>query len=389
MSGTSRAAVESMMRSLPMASSGGITGTEPVARMACLKRTTCGSSPPTRMLRESSKAPRPPMTATPFALATEASPRASLPTTRSAFHLRIGSSEMRASPKSTPNSLARSASPSTAATWRSALDGMQPSKRQAPPRRCPASITTVSRPSSAQRKAAEYPPGPPPSTATSTSVTRSPITMALPLREEGLGRFQAADDGLGEARAVRAVGHAVIEGEAQRKHGARHNLAAADHRLFPPPRHPENGHLRVVDDGNRPCAHKGADVRDGEAAPAQVVQGGLAVAHPLGERGQLAGQLHHGLLVHVANHRNDQAAFGGHRDAEMAVALENQLARPRIETRVELGTLAKRQRRRLEEEAREGEGDAVLLRRLEAPRHHGVEVGHVGLVEVRDVRDKG
>ena len=94
---------------------------------ACLKRSTCGSSPPTRMLRESSKAPTPPTTCTPLALATDARPRESRPTTRSAFHLRSGSSVMRGSPKSNPNSFARSASPITAATWRSALDGMQPS----------------------------------------------------------------------------------------------------------------------------------------------------------------------------------------------------------------------------------------------------------------------
>src|SRR5207244_514059 len=81
--------------------------------------------------------------------------RARLPTTRSAFHLRRASSAIRGSPKSTPKSLARSTSPRTAATWRSAFDGMHPSQRQAPPRRWLASTTTVSRPSSAQRNAAE------------------------------------------------------------------------------------------------------------------------------------------------------------------------------------------------------------------------------------------
>src|SRR5262252_10353415 len=69
----------------------------------------------------------------------------------------------------------------------------------------------------------------------------------------------------------------------------------------------------------------------------------------------------------------------------MAVALEDQLPRPRVEARVELWMLAKRQRRRFQQEARQGERDAVLLGRLEASRHHGVEVGDVGLVEVRDV----
>src|SRR5262249_47815465 len=89
-----------------------------------------------------------------------------------------GSSDTRGSPKSTPSSRARSASSISAATWSSAFDGMQPSKRQAPPRRLPASITTVSSPSSAPRNAAEEPPSPPPTPATAPSTTRSPITTA-------------------------------------------------------------------------------------------------------------------------------------------------------------------------------------------------------------------
>src|SRR5262249_23935081 len=145
------------------------------------------SSPSTRTVRASSKTPRPPTISTPFDLATLARPRASLPITRSDFHLRSGSSDTRGAPKSTPNSFARSASASTAATWSSALEGMQPSKRRAPPRRLPASTTTVSSPSSAQRNAAEYPPGPPPITTTSTSRTRSPITIASPPRREQPG----------------------------------------------------------------------------------------------------------------------------------------------------------------------------------------------------------
>ncbi len=133
---------------------GSVAGREPVATTACLKRTFWGASPSTRSVRESSKTARPPITSTPLDFATDASPRASLPTTRSLFHFRSGSSETRGSPKSTPNSRARAASARTAATWSSAFDGMQPSKRHAPPRRLPSSTTTVSRPSSAQRNAA-------------------------------------------------------------------------------------------------------------------------------------------------------------------------------------------------------------------------------------------
>jgi len=88
-------------------------------------------------------------------LATAARPRPSLPTTRSVVHFRTASSDTRGSPKSTPNSRARSAWPSTAATWSRALEGMQPSHRHTPPRRPEASTTMVSSPSSAQRNAAE------------------------------------------------------------------------------------------------------------------------------------------------------------------------------------------------------------------------------------------
>src|SRR4051812_22927849 len=205
---------------------GSAAGDEPVATMACLKVIFCGSSPVTRMLRESSKGARPPITSTFLPLATPASPRASLPITRSLFHLRSGSSEIRGSPKSTPNSLARSASLSTAATCSSAFDGMQPSKRHAPPRRLSRSTTTVSSPSSAHRNAAEYPPGPPPTTATSTSRTRSPITISE-AQQQRVRLLQALDDRGGKARAIDAVGHAVVEGERERQQQARHDVAAA------------------------------------------------------------------------------------------------------------------------------------------------------------------
>ena len=75
--------------------------------------------------------------------------------TRSSFQALSASIETFASPYSTPISLARSTSCITWATCNSAFDGMHPSKRQAPPRRLPASTTTVSRPSSAARNAAE------------------------------------------------------------------------------------------------------------------------------------------------------------------------------------------------------------------------------------------
>src|SRR6266850_968354 len=265
MSGSSSAAVESTMRSEASSRPGRRDGSEPVATIACLKRTFWGSSPSTRSSRELSNTARPPITSTPLPLATDASPRASRPTTRSAFHLRSGSSETRGSPNSTPISRARPASSISAATCSSALEGMQPSQRQAPPRRLPAT------------------------TATSTSITRSPITTAgsprrSPVEEQLLWTLEAAYDGRGEARTVGAVGDAVVERERDRQERPRHDLALEHHGLLAGARHAENGHLGVVDDRDRAGAAQRADVGDRERPTSQVVERGLALADTLGER---------------------------------------------------------------------------------------------------------
>src|SRR5690606_16525228 len=69
------------------------------------------------------------------------------------------------SPNETPQSCDRSStSLNTRATCSSALEGMQPRRRQVPPSRGSASTSVTSAPRSAAKNAAAYPPGPPPST---------------------------------------------------------------------------------------------------------------------------------------------------------------------------------------------------------------------------------
>ncbi len=62
----------------PAPAPGSGMGIDPVARIACSKRSFWGSSPSTRRVRESSNTARPPITSTPFARATESSPREEL-----------------------------------------------------------------------------------------------------------------------------------------------------------------------------------------------------------------------------------------------------------------------------------------------------------------------
>src|SRR5260370_849976 len=82
---------------------------------------------------------------------------------------------------------------------------------------------------------------------TSTPRSRSPITMSQ-LQQQLVRTLEQADDVGGEARAVGAVGDAMVEGKRQGKHQPRHDLAVANHGFLAPAGHAQDGDLRVVDD---------------------------------------------------------------------------------------------------------------------------------------------
>src|SRR5687768_2895005 len=105
-----------------------------------------------------------------------------------------------------PKSPARSTRWSTSALRRSALVGMQPQFRQTPPGRS-SSTAATERPSCAHRMAATYPPGPVPTTATST------LWAAIPLHEQAQRLFEQPLDVLQEPRTHGAVHHAMVAGD--------------------------------------------------------------------------------------------------------------------------------------------------------------------------------
>src|SRR5205814_3081355 len=212
--------------------------------------------------------------------------------------------------------------------------------------------------------------------------------LALPFEEELLGSLQPPHEVGGEARAVGAVGHAMVERERERGQPPRHDASLAHDGLLPRARDAEDRHLGVVDDRDRAGPAEGPDVGDGEGPAAEVLERGLAVAHALREGGERALERGQRLRVDGPDHGNDQAALGGHGDAEVAVGLHDQLARGGVEARVELGVVPERERRRLEEEAGQREGEAALARRLDVAPNDGVELGDVGAIEVRHVRDE-
>src|SRR5262245_5121060 len=149
---------------------------------------------------------------------------------------------MAAGPKITPASLASAASCSSVAIPSSALDGMHPTWRHSPPSALRVSTSTVSRPRSAARKAAAYPPGPPPSTTRSASRGSSPMTTgapSLPLEEEALGSLEEGDEIAGEACRLHPVDDAMVEGERQRQDKPRDDLAVSDDRRLTRAANPE------------------------------------------------------------------------------------------------------------------------------------------------------
>src|SRR5919108_4928574 len=132
-------------------------------------------------------------------------------------------------------------------------------------------------------------------TTTSTSRTRSPITIASSESQQQLGPLEPPHDRGGEAGAVRTVGDAVVERERHRQQQAWLDPSVAHDGLLAGPGNAENRDLRVVDDRDGAGAAERTDVGDRERPAAQVVERGLAVAHALGKRPELARDLHHRL----------------------------------------------------------------------------------------------
>jgi hypothetical protein len=111
----------------------------------------------------------------------------------------------------------------------------------------------------------------------------------------------------------------------------------------------------------------------------------LAVARELGELAHLLGDVGHGLLVDVADHRHHQAVRRVGGEADVPVVLQHQ--RVAVEAGVELGELLQRRHRRLHHERQHADLDARLLELLVHLHAELLEVGDVGLVVGRHVRD--
>ena len=175
--------------------------------------------------------------------------------------------------------------------------------------------------------------------------------------------------------------------QSQRRHHADFHLAITGDGLHRAPAQAEDRNFRLVDDGREMRPANRALIRDRERAALHFVGGDFAVTGFLGELFEFLRQIEHALLVHVADDRNDQARVRVHRDADVEIFLEHDLARYLVEAGVEDRVFLQRFDQRLEHERREGQlrsfgfvGGRKLFAQLVQPRE-------VGLVELRDVRD--
>ena len=117
----------------------------------------------------------------------------------------------------------------------------------------------------------------------------------------------------------------------------------------------------------------------------------LPVARLLGELAELRGELEDALLVDVADDRHQQAAIGVDGDADVDVLLEDHRLAGHVDRRVELRERLERRRPRTLS-ANAVTVSLPLRLRLEALAEllaQRLEVGDVGLVVLRDVRDAG
>jgi hypothetical protein len=92
----------------------------------------------------------------------------------------------------------------------------------------------------------------------------------------------------------------------------------------------------VVDDGRERRAAHAPEVRDRERAALHLLEARLAVPRALAGLGQFGGELRDGLLVDVAHDRHEQAPVGVHRDTDVDVLLDDDLARRHVDRGVEL-----------------------------------------------------
>ena len=154
------------------------------------------------------------------------------------------------------------------------------------------------------------------------------------------GILEALLDSDQEGHGLRAVYQTVIIGQCDVHHGADHDLTVHRHRPVLDLVHPENPGLRRVEDRGREQRAEDAAVGDGEGAAGEIVRRDLAVASPPGQFLDPALQVGQAERVRAPDHRHHEPALGAHRDAEMHLAMVDDVGA--VDLGVDHGHIAER-----------------------------------------------
>ena len=179
----------------------------------------------------------------------------------------------------------------------------------------------------------------------------------------------------------------MVVGEGGVHHRAERDLAVGGDGAVLDGVQAEDADLRRVEDRRAHERAVDAAVRDAERPAAQVLNRQRAVVRLRGELADAALDRRERHPVRVAQHRHDQALARADGDADVVVVLQHHLVA--LDLGVQSRELAKRGDRRLDEERRDAEADAVArLERLFPALAERHDRRHVDLVEGREHRGR-
>ena len=210
---------------------------------------------------------------------------------------------------------------------------------------------------------------------TRTSVTAGPAHVGQDAGQVGR-----------EARGERAVDDPVVVGERQRQHQPRLELRPVPDGLHRRARRAEDRDLRPVDDRREERPADPAEAGDRERRVLHVGQLELALAGGAGQPREFAGDLEDPLAVGVLDDGDDEALGRVGGEADVPVALEQQVLPVLVERAVDLGVLLQRGHARLHQQRDHRDLD-VLLGGVDLLAER-LERRDVRLVVLGDVRDR-
>src|SRR5215471_12578438 len=129
----------------------------------------------------------------------------------------------------------------------------------------------------------------------------------------------------GELISQRPVDQTVVEGQREIASGADRDGFVHHHRLLHDAPYAENRHLRLINYGRGEEAAEAAEIGDGESSALDLVWLQMAGAGARGQVCDVTLQTDDILLVGIADHRYDQAVVQRYCDADVDVAVINDI----------------------------------------------------------------